>query len=253
MSSLAIVCITLACMLGGMLLGLYLRYVLPEHHTREDSKDIVKTAAGMMATLVALIVGLLVSSAKDSFDSTSASITQTGAKIITLDHYLSRYGSEANGVRVHLRRAIASAVERFWPDDSTKHVDLKALDSSTRMDVVYDEIRALAPQNDSQQYLKSQALQLSADVMQSRWLVVEQSQTSLPTIFLVVLTFWLTVLFAQFGLLAPRNFTAISALFVCAISMSGAIYLILELNHPLEGAITVSSAPLLKALSVIGK
>jgi hypothetical protein len=252
-SSLAIVFITLVCMLGGLLLGLYLRDVLPEHHTREDSKDIVKTAAGMMATLVALIVGLLVSSAKDSFDATNASITQTGAKIITLDHFLSRYGSEAKGVRVHLRGSVASAVERFWPNDSTQHVDLKVLDTSTRMDEVYDEIRGLAPRNDSQQYLKSQALQLGADVMQSRWLVVEQSQTGLPTIFLVVLTFWLTVLFAHFGLLAPRNPTAILALFVCAMSMSGAIFLILELNHPLEGRIKISSAPMQKALSLIGK
>lgn len=253
MSSLAIVYITLTCMLGGMLLGLYLRYVLPEHHTREDSKDIVKTAAGMMATLVALIVGLLVSSAKDSFDTTNASITQTGAKIITLDHFLSRYGPEAKGVRAHLRQAVASGIERIWPDDSTQHKDVAESEMSIRMDVVYDEIRKLSPQSDSQQYLKSQALQLGADVMQSRWMMIEQSQTGLPMIFLVVLTFWLTVLFAQFGLLAPRNFTAISALLVCAISMSGAIYLILELNHPLEGAIKVSSAPLLKALSVIGK
>lgn len=253
MPSLAVAFITLACMLGGLLLGLRLRDVLPEHHTRDDSKDIVKTAAGLMATLVALIVGLLVSSAKTSFDLTNASITQGGAKIITLDHFLSRYGSEAKGVRVHLRLAVASGVKRIWPDDSTQHVDLKELEATTGMDDVYDEIRGLTPQNDSQQYLKSQALQLSADLMQSRWMVVEQSQTSLPTIFLVVLTFWLTGLFAHFGLLAPRNLTAVLALFVCAISMAGAIFLILELNHPLEGAIKVSSAPLLKALSVIGR
>ena len=253
MSSLVTAFVILACMLGGMLLGLRLRHVLPEHHTRDDSKDIVKTAAGMMATLVALIIGLLVSSAKSSFDATNASLTQGGAKIITLDHFLSRYGSEAKEVREHLRRVIATGIALIWPDNRTQRADLQEVAAATGMDDVYDEIRELSPQNDSQQYLKSQALQLSADLMQSRWLLVEQSQNDVPTVFLIVLTFWLTVLFAHFGLLAPRNLTSILALFVCAVSMSGAIFLILELNHPLEGTIKVSSAPLYKTLSLIGK
>ena len=127
------------------------------------------------------------------------------------------------------------------------------MEAATEMTDVYNKIRELSPQNDSQKYLQSQALQLSADMMQSRWMLIEQSQTDLPRIFLVVLTFWLTVLFALFGLLAPRNLTAIAALFICAISMSGAIFLILELNHPLEGTIKVSSAPLYKTLALIGK
>lgn len=253
MSSLVIAFIILACMLGGMLLGLRLRQVLPEHHTRDDSKDIVKTAAGMMATLVALIIGLLVSSAKNSFDVTNTGMTQGAARIITLDHFLSRYGPEAKGVREHLRRVVAAGIELIWPSNTTKRADLTGLEAGTGMEDICDEIRDLAPQNESQQYLKSQALQLGADLMQSRWLVIEQSQNDLPAIFLVVLTFWLTVLFATFGLSAPRNLTAISALAICAVSMAGAVFLILELNHPLEGTIKVSSAPLLKALSVIGK
>ena len=89
--------------------------------------------------------------------------------------------------------------------------------------------------------------------MQSRWMLIEQSQTKLPRIFLIVLTFWLIVLFIQCGLLTPRNPTAIMASLICALSVAAAIYLILELNDPLEGGIKVSSAPLHKALSLIGK
>jgi hypothetical protein len=127
------------------------------------------------------------------------------------------------------------------------------MEESTVTADVYTRIRELSPQNDSQKYLQSQALQIGADMMQSRWMLIEQSQTKLPRIFLSVLTFWLTVLFVQFGLLAPRNMTAKTALFICALSVSGAIYLILELNNPLEGTIKVSSAPLHKALFLIGK
>jgi hypothetical protein len=251
--SLVIAFIIFACMLGGMLLGSYLRIVLPEHHTQSDSKDILITSAGMMATLVALIIGLLVTSAKDTYDVTNSSITQGGAKIITLDYYLSHYGAEAEGVREQLRQALASGIERIWPNESAEGADLAKMEAATSMADAYNKIRELSPKNDSQRYLQTQALQIGADMMQSRWMLIEQSQTKLPRIFLVVLTFWLTVLFAQFGLLAPRNLTAKSALFICAISVSGAIYLILELNDPLEGTIKVSSAPLHKALSLIGK
>jgi hypothetical protein len=253
MSALLIAFIILACMLGGVLLGSYLRFVLPEHHTQADSKDILMTAAGMMATLVALIIGLLVTSAKDTYDVTNSSITQGGAKIITLDYYLSRYGAEAKEARELLRQAVASGIDRIWPTESTQGADLAKMEAATGMADVYNKIRELSPKNEAQKYLQAQALQIGADMMQSRWMFIEQSQANLPRMFLVVLTFWLTVLFTQFGLLAPRNLTAKSALFVCALSVSGAIFLILELNQPLEGRIKVSSAPLHKALAVIGK
>jgi len=245
--------VILVFMLCGMALGSYLRLVLPDEHTQADSKDILMTSAGMMATLIALIIGLLVTSAKGNYDNTTSGITQSGAKIITLDYYLSNYGSEAKEVREFLRLAVTSAIERIWPNESTQGADLAKMEAATGMAEVYSKIRELSPQTDSQKYLQTQALQIGADMMQSRWMLIEQSQTTLPLIFLVVLTFWLTVLFIQFGLLAPRNGTAKSALFICALSVSCAIYLILELNNPLEGTIKVSSAPLHKALSLIEK
>ena len=245
--------IILVFMLCGIGLGSYLRLVLPDDHTQTDSKDILMTSAGMMATLIALIIGLLVTSAKGNYDETTLSITQGGAKIITVDYYLSHYGPEAKEVRELLRQAVADGINRIWPDESRQGADLAKMEAATGMADIYTKIRELSPQNDSQKYLRTQALQISADMMQSRWMLIEQSQTNLPRIFLVVLTFWLTALFVQFGLLAPRNRTAKSALFICALSMSCAIYLILELNNPLEGTIKVSSAPLHKALSLIGK
>jgi hypothetical protein len=253
MPALLIAFIIFAFMLGGILLGSTLRVILPDDHTQADSKDILMASAGMMATLIALIIGLLVTSAKGTYDVTTLRITQVGAKIITLDYYLSRYGPEAKEVRELLPQAIASGIERIWPNESKHGADLAKMKSETEMADVYNKIRELSPKNDSQKYLQTRALQLMDDIMQLRWMVIEQSQTNLPRVFLVVLTFWLTVLFAQFSLLAPRNRTAMSALFICAISMSGAIFLILELNQPLEGAIKMSSTPLHKSLLLIGK
>src|SRR5512139_1864927 len=105
MSSQLIATVILACMLIGMVLGSSLRLVLPDDHTQADSKDILMTSAGMMATLIALIIGLLVTSAKGTYDDTTSSITQGGAKIITLDYYLSHYGAEAKEARELLRQA----------------------------------------------------------------------------------------------------------------------------------------------------
>ena len=121
------------------------------------------------------------------------------------------------------------------------------------MDDVHDMIVQLAPHDEAHRVLRSQAISTCIELAQSRWLIIEQAQTTLPTAFLAMLIFWLTVLFASLGLLAPRNATTWSWLFVCAVSMAGAIYLILELNRPLEGAVQISPAPLRKALSVIGK
>jgi len=253
MSALLISFIILAFMLSGMVLGSYLRLVLPDYHTQADSKDILMTAAATMGTLIALIIGLLVTSAKSTYDDTSSSITQSGAKIITLDYYLSHYGPEAKELRVLLRQDTAAAIGRMWPDeDAQGSVWAKMMAADETADL-YNKIRELSPQNDAQKYLQTQALQITADMMQTRWMLIEQSQVNLPRMFLVVLTFWLTVLFIQFGLLAPRNRTALSAVFICALSMAGAIFLILELNHPLEGRIKISSAPMQKTLSLIGK
>jgi hypothetical protein len=245
--------VILACMLIGMALGTYFRLILPNDHTQADSKDILKTSAGLMATLIALIISLLVTSAKGTFDSASSSITQGGAKVITLDYYLSNYGPESKAIRQLLRQAIASGIEHIWPNERAQEADLTKMETATEPAEVFNKIRELSPKNESQKYLQTQALQLAADMMQSRWMLIELSQTKLPNIFLVVLTFWLTVLFAQFGMMTPRNQTALSALFICALSMSCAIFLILELNTPLEGVIKVSSAPLHKALSLVGR
>lgn len=253
MSSYVISFIVLLCMLAGTAGGVYLRYYLPASHFHEDTKDITKTAAGMLATLVALIIGLLVSSSKGAFDTTSTNITEGGAKIISLDRVLSRYGPAAKEIRTMLRESVVAGIENIWPTDGSRKANLDRIETANGMEEVHDKIRDLTPRSDAEQYLKAQALQLSADILHTRWIIIEQSHNPLPATLLVVLGFWLTAFFASLGLLAPRNFTAYTALFICALSMAGSLFLVLELNRPLEGIIKVTSAPMHKALSLIGK
>jgi hypothetical protein len=253
MSSATIGLISVGCIFGGALLGMFLRSRLPGHHLSNDSKDTVKLGAGMIATLSALILGLLVSSAKGTFDTMNAEITLGASKIILLDRVLANYGPAARNVREQLRRSVTAGIEVVWPEEKTAVPGLTTFERSQGMELVQAKLRELTPATDAQRQLLAQALQISNDLLQSRWLVIEQTTNALPTPFLVIVLFWLTMLHMSFGLFAPRNATVIIVLLVCALSVSGAIFLILEMNHPLTGFIRVSSAPMLKALEHLGQ
>jgi hypothetical protein len=253
LSSLTIGLISAACIFGGALLGLLLQGLLPQHHLRDNSKDTVKVVAGTIATLSALVLGLLVGSAKSSFDATNTAIVQNGAKIILLDRVLAAYGPETKDVREQLRRAVAAGIEMFWPEEKAPGSGMATFEKANAMEKIQEKLRDLKPATDAQRQLLSQAEQISNDMLQARWLLIEQAQSSLPLTFLIVLLFWLTMLHLSFGLFASRNATVITVLLISALSVSGAIFIILEMNHPLRGMIKVSSAPMRKALEHLGQ
>jgi hypothetical protein len=89
--------------------------------------------------------------------------------------------------------------------------------------------------------------------MQTRWLTLGGLGASVPVLFLVVVVFWLTIILGSFGLLARRNATVVVVLFLCAVSVAGSIFLILEMDQPFEGLMKISSAPLRYALSQLGQ
>ena len=253
MSSAAIAFVVLACVFGGALLGMFLSTVLPEHHLSEASKDVVKLVTGLIATLAALVLGLLVASAKTSFDMANEGFRQSAAKIITLDRTLAQYGPETKDVRELLRKGFAARIDQLFPKDRSQHSALGAAQGTAAIEGFAQKVHALSPQTDAQRALQSRALEIIDSVAQARWMQIEEEENTTPTPFLVVLIFWLTVMFASFGLFAPRNTIAVVVLFLGAVSLSGAIFLIEELNNPLGGFITISRAPMDKALGYIGR
>jgi hypothetical protein len=253
MSSLAIALVAFACIFGGALTGLFIQRFLPTHHLRSDSRDSIKVGVGLVSTMAGLVLGLLVGSAKISFDSMNAGLTQRGAKLITLDRILAQYGPEATDVRDELRRSVATSVALLWPKENTARSGFKAVEQTRGVEGVREKLQQLSPQTESQRSIQSQAIQMSTDLLQSSWLLIKQERNSLPRPLLVILICWLTILNITYALLAPRNRTAIALLFVCALSLSGAIFLILEMNDPLEGMIKASSAPMRNALEQLGK
>ena len=253
MNSIAVASIAFGCIASGALLGSFLRSVLPERHLKDDSRDAVKMGIGIIATLAALVLGLLVASAKSSLDAVNQGLTKMGAKVIILDRVLESYGPETKEVRGLVNETVASAVECVWPEDSSAATKLREVEAVTSMEEIQQKLRQLTPSDDIQRQLQSQAIEVSGDLAQSRWLLQEHAHNAVPVPFLVVTVFWFAVLFGSSCLLTPPHATVLVVMLVCTLSVAGAIFLLLKMNHPLEGMIKASSAPLLKALDHLGR
>jgi hypothetical protein len=227
------------------------RTVLPEEHLSTDTKDVVKLGIALIATMAALVLSLLIASAKGTYDTRRNQLLQVSAEILLLDRILANYGEETKDARGLLQRSTATAIDQFWPanGDRPGTIDRKA----SSVEALFDDIQHLAPHSEAQRFLQSQALTMALDLGRTRVLLFEQLGSSIPLPFLVVLVFWLSIIFASFGLFAPRNATVIAAFFVCALSVSGAIFLILELEQSFGGLLQVSSAPLRAAFQQLGQ
>jgi hypothetical protein len=216
----------------------------------DSSKDVVKVAMGLIATMSALVLGLLISSAKTSFDAQNTELTQSSARVVLLDRILAHYGPETDKAREILHTALASTIDRLWSKDRSRPTKLEP--PARGNELLLDRIQELAPKDDNQRMLKSQALNIAFEVGETRWLQYAQMNVSIPTPILMILVAWLTTLFFSFGLFAPRNATVVASLLIAALSVSAAIFLIVELYSPYGGLIEVSSAPLRAALSQLG-
>ena len=237
------------CLLAAVWIGMWLRHLLPEHQLLADSRDTVKLAMGLVATMTALLLGLLVSAAKDDYNATRSRVIQLASRVALLDRMLNLYGTEAAELRGQLPSLIEEAIRRLWPDEVT----LPAQWEPGAGDAFYLDLLRLVPQDDAQRALKAQATAVTAEAAQIRSMMLAESVSSISKPMLIVVVLWLVVIFLSFSLLAPPSAIADIALMVSALCVAGAIFLILELDRPFEGLIRISSDPMLNALSQLGK
>jgi len=252
MSAIALSCIAFVCISGGALLGMFLRNTLAGHHLSTDAKDVVRLGTGLIGTIAALVLGLLIASAKNSYDTQSTQIKQMTANIILLDNFLEQYGPETGPIRNLLRRGVVILADRMWRENNSDLAKAAPFEASAASEAFYLKLQELSPQNDFQRSLQARAIQLSTDIAQTRLLLFAQMGNSIPMPFLVVLIFWLTIIFASFSLFAQPNAIVIGSLFIFALSAAGAIYLVLELGQPFAGLMQISSVPLRNALTPLG-
>ncbi len=246
-----IAAILFICLVGAALLGRLVHRYLPEDHLSDSSKDAVKLAMGLVATMTALVLGLLVSSAKEAYDTKRSEVIQMAAKVAFLDRVLRLYGPEADEARADLRTVIAEAVRRIWATDQTRLAQLAP--NQQAGDALYLTIQRLSPHDDAQRTLKTQVVTLLVDLGELRSLLVAQSIPSISKPMLIILLSWLVVIFFGFSLIAPPNVTTMLALMASAFSVAGAIFLILELDHPFGGLIHIPSQPLTNLANHLAK
>ncbi len=238
--------------LAGIALGSVIQRRLPEQHLGSDSKDVVKLSMGVLATLAALVLGLLIASAKTTYDARESEINQITAYVILLDNLLDQYGDETRDARQALRNAIPPVAERIWREGTSEALQSEPFKALPEGETFYQKVQTLQPANDLQRSLQARIIQVTNDLMQARFFLFSHLNNSIPVPFVMVLLLWIVVLFAGFSIMARANPTTLIALTICALSVSAAIFLILELDQPFGGMMMIPSDRLRNALPALG-
>ena len=253
MNSIAVSLCVFAAVLVAGLAGAALRKRLQPHHLSDETKDIVKFGSGFIATMAALVLGLLVASAKNSYDAKFAEVEQGAGKIILLDQLLRQYGQEALPARGMLQAVFTQRYTMTWVGAESVGVAKGVAPSPAPLSAadIRKAVAQLVPANDAQRAAQAKALDVIDDIGQMRWLFLVQSSENVSVPLLVVLITWLSVIALCTGLYAPRNAVAATVAVLCAASVSGAIFLIVEMYSPFDGLLRVSDAPFRIALGYL--
>ncbi|HTO05910.1 MAG TPA: hypothetical protein VMR86_02550 [Myxococcota bacterium] len=238
-----------ACTFGGALAGMLLGAALPAHHLNEASKSTVNVGIALIATMTALILGLVTASAKSTFDASDQDVRRISAEVLSLDRILARYGPETAPVRKALHDALAARVERVWPPSGDAVADFDPVQGGAELEQLVAALHGLTPKTDDQRWLQGRAEETAESLLASRWLAFGDTHGSVPHALLVIVVFWLSITFVSFGMFAPPNGTVLTILFLCALSVAAAVFLILELEQPLTGLIRISPEPLRYAIA----
>jgi len=250
MSASLISVIVFACVFGGALAGTALRAILPEHHLSPESKEVVKLSMGLVATMSALVLGLLVASAKSSYDTQGTEITDLSAKIVLLDRMLEHYGPETKELRADVKMVATAMADHLDPPAQIPGATVAP--PTTRGEMPYDLLQAIVPKDESHRMMKEEIIKMMLDLSKERWLMFEQSVGGFEPILLIIVVSWLAIIFTSFGLYAKPNGLVTVSLAIAAFTVSTAMFLILEMYSPYGGLIHVSVAPLREAIAHLG-
>jgi hypothetical protein len=251
MSSTAAFLASFAAILIGAAIGMGLKRFLPADVLEGGSKEAIRLGAGFLSTLAALVIGLMIASAKNSYDTQNTNIRQLGTNVVLVDQMLIKYGTAANEARRLLRETIPSAATRIWQESVAGNNAGSTFALSRTGEGFYNAIEGLKPVNDEQVSLKARIIQITTEMGRTRLLVFTQNDNAIPVPFFIVLVFWLAVIFASFSLLAEPNLIVIASILLFAVSVSSALFLIVDLSQPFEGLMQITNHHLRMALPKI--
>lgn len=251
-TSLAIALLAFVLVYGGALFGTALQRRLPGDHRDSQSKETVQLVMGLVATMAALVLSLLIASSHASFETQQEEVQKLARDVILLDEALAQYGTEAQALRTVLREDVVAATRTLSPDEGIGSAIVTATGASGQKPRLFAQVLALEPKTPAQRFDQAKALDLMTRIAATRLLIHEQATSSVPGPLVAVMVIWLMLLFVGFGLFARPNATVLVAMGLGAVSVAGAIFLILDMSHPYRGLIHVSPAPIQSALDRIG-
>ena len=250
MRPLVISAITFALAFGAALCAVYFRKIIAADHLREDVKDVVRLSTGIIGTIAALVLGLLIASAKNSYDARVTQFKQITTNVILLDLLLEQYGPAAQNLRGTLRIGLPMMVERITNEGrSGKPAPFETIPEAQRF---INSIQTLKPATEAQHALQTRIVDAAVQLAQSRLALFTQSHESIPAPFLTILIFWLSVIFASFGLFVRPVPIVVVTFVVGALSVAGALFLVLEMDQPFAGLFQISTETLSNALAPLG-
>jgi uncharacterized membrane protein YuzA (DUF378 family) len=241
-------------------LGLFLQGKLHERHRSRETIDAIRLVISILVTFTALLLGLLTSSAKIAFDDYGNRLRAYGIDIIELDQRMREYGDGIEATRALLRTYVAAAIADTWPDEPRPagayptHIktfvpgSIEGEELSAMLGQVDRALRGLEPTDRSHQQLADLLKARMGQTLEQRWRLIETSTSTVSWPLLTLMTSWLVMIFAVFGLSSPRNRVVYVTIALCALSISSAVFMILELDTPLTGWLVASSQPLRDAL-----
>jgi ABC-type amino acid transport system permease subunit len=250
MSHTVIGLISFAAIFGGVIAGMRIRHRLPGHHLTAETQSAVTVAVAVIGTLSALVLGLMITAANRSFSARADQVRELSVQVIRIDRNLHRYGPETDDIRLALHAWAKAKTQQLFPEKGQDRLSTQG--TIIMIETVQDEILDLEPKNPQQTYLRTLCLTLTSNIIQAGWSLETLTGQSIPGPFLVLLVFWLSMVFASFGLFAPTNPTTIVMLLLCSIAVSGGIYFIEELDNPVSGLIQIPPDAMRKAVNEIG-
>jgi hypothetical protein len=241
--------ISFMSIVAGIVLGTALRARLPGAHFSPETKEVIRLGAGLLATLAAVVISLMIASAKTSYDIQDAHFRQLAANLVLTDQLLAQYGPEATGARKLMRQAVPAAVDRIWREKATGAPQSNAFTVNSVAEQIFNAIEQLTPASDVQRTLKPRIADAGADLGRARLLLFADSDRPIQTPFLMILIVWLTVIFTSFSLFVEPGALVMAALLVFALSVSSALFLVADLSQPFAGLMQISKDPLVHALA----
>ncbi|PKA41799.1 hypothetical protein CWR43_20875 [Rhizobium sullae] len=243
-AALVFACLVIASL--GTMLG-YSK--LPVHHRQDETNTVVRLVANIFVVMTSLVFGLMINSAKNTFEALDNNVHSFATEIILLDRTLRTYGLEAHDARQSLVAYVEKALTNTARIDGSLVRSDRA--SELALNGVGDSLSVISPIDAGHVALWDNARQQYQKIVEQRWVIVEQSEGVIPLPIICMLAAWLTLIFASFGYRAPKNIIVAAMFVMSALLISASLYLVLDMDIPFAGLIQISDAPLQRALAEI--